>query len=225
MTGVQTCALPICSIYRDVFIASILINMFAIAAPLFTRLVYDKIVPNLAFDSLWVLAIGITLIFVFDFILKLLRSYFIDLAGKKSDLLISAKIYSKVMGIRMEAKPASVGAFARHLQEFESIREFFTSATVSSLIDLPFALLFLFIIYVMAGPLALVPLVAVLLLVIYSYLIQQPLRRTIEEGSRLASQKHANLIESLSGLETIKMFGAQSQIGRASCRERVFRAV
>ena len=199
------------SIYRDVFIASILINMFAIAAPLFTRLVYDKIVPNLAFDSLWVLAVGITIIFIFDFVLKILRSYFIDLAGKKSDLLLSAKIYSKVMGIRMEAKPASVGAFARHLQEFESIREFFTSATVSSLIDLPFAVLFLFIIYVMAGPLALVPLIAVLILVIYSYLIQRPLRRTIEEGSRLASQKHANLIESLSGLETIKMFGAQSQ--------------
>ncbi len=78
--------------------------MFAIAAPLFTRLVYDKIVPNLAFDSLWVLAVGITIIFIFDFILKILRSYFIDLAGKKSDLLISAKIYSKVMGIRMEAK-------------------------------------------------------------------------------------------------------------------------
>ncbi|PQJ62121.1 type I secretion system permease/ATPase [Photobacterium angustum] len=199
------------NIYRDVLIASILINIFAIAAPLFTRLVYDKIVPNLAFDSLWVLAIGITVIFVFDLILKLLRSYFIDLAGKKSDLLISAKIFSRVMGIRMEAKPASVGAFARHLQEFESIREFFTSATVSSLIDLPFALLFLLIIYIMAGPLALVPLIAVLILVAYSFFIQRPLRKSIEEGSRLSSQKHANLIESLSGLETVKMFGAQSQ--------------
>ncbi|PSW03941.1 type I secretion system permease/ATPase [Photobacterium lipolyticum] len=199
------------SIYRDVFIASILINIFAIAAPLFTRLVYDKIVPNLAFDSLWVLAIGITVIFVFDLILKLMRSYFIDLAGKKSDLLISAKIFSKVMGIRMEAKPPSVGAFARHMQEFESIREFFTSATVSSLIDLPFALMFLLFIWFVAGPLALVPLIAVAILALYSLLIQRPLRRTIEEGSRLSSQKHANLIESLSGLETVKMFGAQSQ--------------
>ncbi|MGF1760244.1 type I secretion system permease/ATPase [Photobacterium sagamiensis] len=199
------------SIYRDVFIASILINIFAIAAPLFTRLVYDKIVPNLAFDSLWVLAIGITVIFAFDLILKSMRSYFIDLAGKKSDLLISAKIFSKVMGIRMEAKPPSVGAFARHMQEFESIREFFTSATVSSLIDLPFALMFLLFIWFVAGPLAFVPLIAVAILALYSLLIQRPLRRTIEEGSRLSSQKHANLIESLSGLETVKMFGAQSQ--------------
>ncbi|MBC7006719.1 type I secretion system permease/ATPase [Photobacterium sp. BZF1] len=199
------------SIYRDVLIASILINIFAISTPLFTRLVYDNIVPNLAFGSLWVLAIGISIIFAFDLILKLMRSYFIDIAGKKSDLLISAKIFSRVMGIRMEARPPSVGAFARHMQEFESIREFFTSATVSSLIDLPFAIMFLLVIWFVAGPLALVPLVAVLILALYSALIQRPLRRSIEEGSRLSSQKNANLIESLHGLETVKLFGAQSQ--------------
>lgn len=114
------------SIYRDVLIASIFINAFAIATPLFSRIVYDKIVPNLAFDSLWVLATGVFVIFIFDLVLKMLRSYFIDISGKKSDLLISARIFQKVMGIRMEARPPSVGAFARHMQEFESIRDFFT---------------------------------------------------------------------------------------------------
>ncbi|MEH0689078.1 type I secretion system permease/ATPase [Vibrio cholerae] len=198
-------------IYRDVLIASILINLFAVAAPMFTRLVYDKVVPNLAFETLWVLASGIFVIFLFDLVLKLLRSYFIDVAGKKSDILISSKLFSKVMGIRMESRPPSVGAFARHLQEFESIREFFTSATIGSLIDLPFALLFLLLIWLMAGNLVLVPIVGVAILVIYSLLIQGPLRHTIEEGSRLASQKYANLIESLAGLETVKLFGAQSQ--------------
>ena len=198
-------------IYRDVLIASILINLFAIAAPMFTRLVYDKVVPNLAFETLWVLASGIFVIFLFDLTLKLMRSYFIDVAGKKSDILISSKLFSKVMGIRMESRPASVGAFARHLQEFESIREFFTSATIGSLIDLPFAILFLLLIWLMAGSLVFVPIIGVLILVIYSMLIQGPLRHTIEEGSRLASQKYANLIESLAGLETVKLFGAQSQ--------------
>ncbi|MDQ2164377.1 MULTISPECIES: type I secretion system permease/ATPase [Vibrio] len=198
-------------IYRDVLIASILINLFAIAAPMFSRLVYDKVVPNLAFETLWVLASGIFVIFLFDLLLKLLRSYFIDVAGKKSDILISSKLFSKVMGIRMESRPPSVGAFARHLQEFESIREFFTSATISSLIDLPFALLFLVLIWLMAGSLVLVPIAGVLIIAIYSLLIQAPLRRAIEEGSRLASQKYANLIESLAGLETVKLFGAQSQ--------------
>ncbi|NAW87524.1 type I secretion system permease/ATPase [Photobacterium halotolerans] len=199
------------NIYRDVFIASILINLFAIATPLFTRLVYDKIVPNQAFDSLWVLASGITLIFGFDFVLKLMRSYFIDVAGKKSDILISAKLFAKVMGLRMEARPPSVGALARHLQEFEAIREFFTSATISSLIDLPFAILFLVVIWLIAGPLVVIPIIALALLILYSLLVQRPLRRSIEEGSRLSSQKHANLIESLSGLDTIKRFEAQSQ--------------
>ena len=108
-------------------------------------------------------------------------------------------------------KPASVGAFAKNLQEFESIREFFTSATVTAFIDLPFALLILLVISMVAGPLALVPLIAIAILIIYSLMIQRPLRRSIEEGSRLSSQKHANLIESLQGLETIKLFSAQSQ--------------
>ncbi|CAM3771809.1 type I secretion system permease/ATPase [Vibrio aquimaris] len=199
------------NIYRDVFIASIMINLFAIAAPMFTRLVYDKVVPNLAFETLWVLASGIFVIFLFELTLKILRSYFIDVAGKKSDVLISSKLFSKVLGIRMEAKPPSVGAFARHLQEFESIREFFTSATISSLIDLPFALLFLLLIWLMAGNLVWIPILGVVILIIYSAIIQGPLKQSIEEGSRLASQKYANLIESLSGLETLKLFGAQSQ--------------
>ncbi|BEI26650.1 type I secretion system permease/ATPase [Vibrio fluvialis] len=198
-------------IYRDVLVASVLINLFAIAAPMFTRLVYDKVVPNLAFETLWVLASGVFIIFLFDLTLKLLRNYFIDVAGKKSDILISSKLFAKVMGIRMESRPPSVGAFARHLQEFESIREFFTSATIASLIDLPFALLFLTLIWLMAGNLVLVPVAGVVILIVYSLLIQAPLRRAIEEGSRLASQKYANLIESLAGLETLKLFGAQSQ--------------
>ncbi|MGF1726908.1 type I secretion system permease/ATPase [Photobacterium nomapromontoriensis] len=199
------------AIYRDVFIASILINLFAIATPLFTRLVYDKIVPNQAFDSLWVLVSGMAIIFLFDFLLKTLRSYFIDLAGKKSDLVISSAIYRKVMGIKMAARPPSVGAFARHLQEFESIRELFTSATLASLIDLPFALLFLLVIWLIAGPLVFVPIIAVILLALFSLMIQRPLRNSIEQGSKLASQKHANLIESLAGLETVKQHGAQHQ--------------
>lgn len=199
------------SIYRDVFIASIFINLFALAAPLFTRLIYDKVVPNLAYDTLWVLSSGVAVIFIFDLILKLLRSYFIDVAGKKSDILISSRLFSKVMGVRMEAKPASVGAFARHVQEFESIREFFTSATITTLIDLPFALLFLLVIWYLGGPIVLIPIIGVIILMIHSFAIQAPLRRSIEEGSRLAAQKYANLIESLISLETVKLFSAQSQ--------------
>ncbi|MDP5291619.1 type I secretion system permease/ATPase [Oceanimonas sp. CHS3-5] len=197
------------TIYRDVLAGSLLINLFALVTPLFTMNVYDKIVPNLAFDSLWVLATGAAVVFVFDFIMRLLRSHFIDVAGKKADVLLSARIFAKVMGMRMEARPPSTGAFARHLQEFESIREFLTSATVAALVDIPFALLFLFIIWLFAGHMVWVPFIAMLLLLAVSLLVQRPLRHSIEEGSRLASQKNANLVEGIAGLETIKLFGAQ----------------
>ncbi|ART78939.1 type I secretion system permease/ATPase [Oceanisphaera avium] len=196
-------------IYRDVLIGSLLINLFALTTPLFTMNVYDKIVPNLAFDSLWVLAIGATIVFIFDFILRMLRSHFIDIAGKKADVLLSAQIFSKVMGMRMEARPPSTGAFAKHLQEFESVRDFLTSATVTTLVDIPFAILFLFIIWVFAGAMVWVPIMAILLLLLVSLAVQGQLRRSIEEGSRLASQKNANLVEGIAGLETIKLFGAQ----------------
>ncbi|MGL5949001.1 MAG: type I secretion system permease/ATPase [Aeromonas sp.] len=197
-------------IYRDVLIASVLINLFALASPLFTMNVYDKIVPNLAIDSLWVLSIGALIVFSFDFVMRQLRSYFIDVAGRKSDVLLSAKIFAKVMNMRMEARPASTGAFAKQLQEFEAVREFFTSATVATLIDIPFAIFFLFIIWVFAGPLVVMPLLAMVILLLYSAYIQQPLKHSIEMGSRLASQKNANLIESIAGLETVKIFGGQS---------------
>ncbi|MCQ1058692.1 peptidase domain-containing ABC transporter [Photobacterium sp. ZSDE20] len=199
------------SLYRDVLIASALLNIFALAIPLFTRLIYDKVVPNQAFDTLWVLTSGMVIIFGFDVVLKYLRSYFIDIASKKSDVLLSADIYRKVMGLKLAARPPSVGAFTRHLQEFESVREFFTSATIASLIDLPFALLFLLVIYTIAGPLVTIPLIAITLLILYSLLIQRPLRKAIEEGSQLAAQKHANLVESVAGLETVKLFNSQPQ--------------
>ncbi|MGO5000637.1 type I secretion system permease/ATPase [Oceanisphaera sp. W20_SRM_FM3] len=197
------------SIYRDVLIGSLLINIFALATPLFTMNVYDKIVPNLSFDSLWVLAIGASIVFIFDFVLRMLRSHFIDIAGKKSDVLLSAQIFSKVMGMRMEARPPSTGAFAKHLQEFESVREFLTSATVTTLIDIPFSILFLLVIWIFAGSMVWVPIAAILLLIGISLLVQGPLKHSIEAGSRLASQKNANLVEGISGLETIKLFGAQ----------------
>ncbi|GHA11569.1 type I secretion system permease/ATPase [Oceanisphaera arctica] len=197
------------SIYRDVLIGSLLINIFALVTPLFTMNVYDKIVPNLSFDSLWVLAIGAGIVFLFDFLLRMLRSHFIDVAGKKSDVLLSAQIFSKVMGMRMEARPPSTGAFAKHLQEFESVRDFLTSATVAALVDIPFSFLFLLIIWIFAGSMVWVPVIAILLLIGFSVLIQRPLKRSIEEGSRLASQKNANLVEGIAGLETIKLFGAQ----------------
>ncbi len=199
-------------VYRDVFLASLLINLFAAASPLFVMNVYDRVVPNLAFESLWVLAAGVAVVFVFDFALRQLRSYFIDLAGKKIDLQVSARIFSRVLGMRMEARPLSVGAFANNLQSFENVREFLTSVTIGALVDLPFALLILLLIWVVAGPLAAVPMLAMVILLVYSLFVQRPLAAAIEQTAQHAAQKNALLVESLSGLETLKITGAQSRV-------------
>jgi len=201
-------------IYGEVFLASILLNSFALASPLFVMNVYDRVVPNRAIETLWVLAIGVATVFIFDLLLRSLRGYFIDMAGKKADVILSATIFEKVMGIKMASRSNSVGSFANNMHEFESFREFFTSATLTTLIDLPFMFLFIFVIWTISGELAYVPLVAIPLGIMVSLIIQVPLGRTIQNLFRHSGQKSATLIETLTGLETIKSIGAESQIQR-----------
>ncbi|HEB97563.1 MAG TPA: type I secretion system permease/ATPase [Sedimenticola thiotaurini] len=201
-------------IYRDVLIASLLINLFALTSPLFIMNVYDRVVPNNALETLWVLAVGIGIVYGFDFLMRVLRGYFIDVAGKKSDIILSARIFEQVLGIRMDARPASVGAFANNLRDFESIRDFITSATVTTLVDLPFVLLFLLVIALIGGPLVWVAGVAIPLILLYGLTVQGPLRRAVEASFRASAQKGATLIESLTGAETIKTLGAESVLQR-----------
>ena len=196
-------------IYRDVFVASLLINIFAVASPLFVMNVYDRVVPNSAFDTLWVLAIGAIVVYLFDFLLRSLRAYFIDIAGKKSDILVSAAIFSKVSNITMAARPKSVGAFAKNLQEFESIRDFITSASITTLVDIPFMFLIVGVIWLIGGPVGYIPIVTIFLIIAYSLIIQIPLRKSIEESQKTASQKNAVLIESLYNAESVKLNNAE----------------
>jgi ATP-binding cassette subfamily C protein LapB len=201
-------------IYSEVFLASILVNVFALASPLFVMNVYDRVVPNHAIETLWVLAIGVATVFIFDLLLRTLRGYFIDMAGKKADVILSATIFERVMNIKMAARSNSVGSFANSMQEFESFRDFFTSATLATLIDLPFTFLFIFVIWTLAGDLAYVPLLAIPLALVVSLIIQIPLSRTVKNLFRHSGQKSATLIETLTGLETVKSIGAESPIQR-----------
>lgn len=171
--------------------------------------VYDRVVPNNAFDTLWVLAIGATVVYMFDFLLRTLRAYFIDIAGKKSDILISASIFSKVNNITMASRPQSVGAFAKNLQEFESIRDFITSASITTLVDIPFMFLIVGVIWLIGGPVGYIPIITIFLILMYSVIIQIPLRRSIEESQKTASQKNAVLIESLYNAESVKLNNAE----------------
>lgn len=202
-------------IYRDVLVASFFINLFGLAGSFFTLNVYDRVVPNLAYETLWVLASGIMVVYLFNLLLRGLRGYFIDEAGKKANLQISAMLLEKVLGLRMEVRPQSVGSFTKNLQQFESIREFITSFSITALIDLPFMVLALGAIWYLGGLIVIIHLVAVVVLAIYAYVVQAPLKKAVEETFQASAQKNAILVEGLSGIETIKMLGAENQIQRA----------
>jgi ATP-binding cassette subfamily C protein LapB len=201
-------------IYAEVLLAAVLINLFALASPLFIMNVYDRVVPNHAIETLWVLAAGAATVFLFDFVLRNLRGYFVDSAGRIADLRLASAIFEQVMGIRMAARPVSAGAFANNLREFESLRDFFTSATVVTLVDLPFVLLFIAIVWLLGGPIALVPAVAVPLVLGFGLILQVPLNRVIRRAFQEAAQKHGVLVESIAGLETIKSVRAEGRMQR-----------
>ena len=201
-------------IYSQVVIASLLINLFALASPLFIMNVYDRVVPNHAVETLWVLAIGVAIVYGFDLLVRTLRGYFVDIAGKRADIILSATVFERVLGIKMSARPPSVGAFANNLHEFDSFRDFFTSATLGTLIDLPFVCLFIFIIWLIAGPLAIIPLAVLPLALCTGLIIQRSLSGRVQDLMRYSSQKNATLVEALTGLETIKSMAAESSMQR-----------
>lgn len=202
-------------IYRDVLLASFLINVFGLTGPFFTLNVYDRVIPNLAFETLWVLGTGIGVVYIFNLLMKGLRGYFIDEAGKKANLQISSALLQKVMGLKMEVRPKSVGAFSKNLQQFEAIRDFITSFSITALIDLPFMFLGLFAVWYLGGSIVYIHLTAIALLGLYALAIQIPLKKAVEKSFQAGAQKNSILVEGLSGVETIKMLGAESQIQRA----------
>jgi ATP-binding cassette subfamily C protein LapB len=212
------------AVYRDVIGAALLINLFAVALPLFTMNVYDRVVPNNATDTLWMLAIGVFLVFGMDFVMRLLRSHFIDLASARIDVKLSALIMGRVLGMRLEGRPASVGSFASNLRSFESVRDFIASVTVTALIDLPFALLFLLVIAWIAWPLALIPLCGLVIGLIYAYFLQFRMYELAETTYRAAAMRNAALVESLTALETIKTQAAEGSVQRKWERTTAFLA-
>ncbi|MCD6174103.1 MAG: type I secretion system permease/ATPase [Sulfurimonas sp.] len=191
-------------IYSDVIWASFLINIFVLATPLFTMNVYDRVIPNNAEETLMVFTIGIICVYVIDFFLKFIRSYMLEIAGKKSDIIMSSIIFEKVLDLKMAVHPKSVGSFANNLKNFESVRSFFTTATMTALIDFPFAIIFLMVIYYIGGNLVFVPLTTMFLILTYALLIRKPLQESIESAYAAAAKKNSILIETLQNIETIK---------------------
>jgi ATP-binding cassette subfamily C protein LapB len=195
-------------IFASVLLSSTLINLFILATPMFTMNVYDKVVPNDAIATLWVLAIGIVIVYLFDTLLRFVRSYLLEIAGKKSDIIMSSLLFSQVLNLKMTQWPASIGGFASQLREFESIRNFFTASTIATLVDLPFAIIFLLVIYYIGGPMIAVPLIVIGLLLLYSFILIKPLKKSIEATYEATASKNAHLIETLHNIKTVKALGA-----------------
>lgn len=198
-------------IYRDVLLASVVINILVLVAPLYTRNVYDRVIPNDAMSTLWTFTIGVFIAYTFDFILRMIRAYFIDIAGKKSDVLISAKIFKHVQGTELSARPKSTGTFAKQLGDFDSIRELVTSSSMTLLIDFPFTIIFLVVIYIMAGKLVFVPLIAMLLILSFGMYAQASMKYTVEKTYRASGEKTGLLYEGLGALESVKAYNMQSR--------------
>lgn len=199
-------------LYRDVLVAAFFINLFALAMPLFVMNVYDRVVPNHATDTLWVLSAGILLIICGDLLLRVLRSWFVELAASRADLTLSTRIMERVLGMRLEQAPASVGSFAANIQSFESVRGFIGSMTVTALIDLPFFLLFASIIAIISWTMALPVLVGAAVIIVYALSVQSRMQRLSQTMSEASSQRNSGLIESLTAAPTLKSFNGTSRM-------------
>jgi ATP-binding cassette subfamily C protein LapB len=197
--------------YVHVAIAALIVNMLALAAPLFTMSVYDRVIPNGAIPSLVALGVGLGLAIVFDFVLRVVRSRIIDMTGKKMDVVLAAEIFEHALSVKTEHRPPSVGILANQIRDFDSVREFFTSGTVVSATDLVFAVIFIAVLFIIAGPLAWIPLIMLPIMIGVGVILQRPLDRSMRRLQAESAARHGILIESLSGIETLRAVGGEGR--------------
>ena len=195
-------------IYFQVMVAAMVSNFLSLSTALFTMTVYDRIIPNGAFESLIALSLGVVIALAFDFLIKSLRAKFIDVASKRADLEISRRLFDRILSLTPSEQRQKTGAMAGTVREFETLREFFNSSTLVILIDLPFVFFFIYVIYLIAGPLAYVPLLAVPLVIIVGLGIQPFLSRITKGSVESGMNKQAVLVETLNGLETVTATGS-----------------
>lgn len=197
-------------IYKDVLLASLVINLFMIATPIFTMNVYDRVIPTGAFDTLWIFALGVIVVYAIDLGLRFVRTYLLEVAGKKADIIMSSIIFEKVMDLKVSSIPKPIGSFANVLKDFESIRSFMASTTISLFIDFPFVFIFLFTIFFVAGHLVWIPVFCIIFILIYTYSIKDKMLESVKTTAGATYLKNGVLIESISNLEALKSLNALS---------------
>jgi ATP-binding cassette, subfamily C, bacterial LapB len=201
--------------YSHVALAALIINLLALASPLFIMSVYDRVIPNGAIASLIALSVGMGIAVFFDFVIRMVRSLIIDMTGKKVDVVLASDIFEHVLAVKLAQRPSSVGILANQMRDFDSVKEFFTSGTVVAITDLVFAVLFIGVLFMIAGPLAWIPIIMLPLMIIIGVVLQFPLERAIRRLNAESSARHGVLVESLSGIETVRATGAEGRMQNA----------
>ena len=198
--------------FWPVMLAALIVNLLAFAMPLFTMNVYDRVIPNKAVPTLWVLALGVVIALAFDFTLRLARSRLIDEVGRKLDAKFSQKLFEKVMNLPLADKAGSTGALAKRVSEYENVRDFFASTTVVLVVDISFLALFLVFIAVLAGWLVFVPIAGIVLMFAAGISLQRSMGRSALDAQADSSLQHSVLVESIGGIETLKAARAEGQM-------------
>ncbi|HYN46670.1 MAG TPA: type I secretion system permease/ATPase [Allosphingosinicella sp.] len=200
--------------YWKVALAAVFINIFGLLTALFTMTVYDRVVPNNATSSLIALTIGLGIVIIFDFILKLLRAYFVDHAGAQIDRDIGESVFERLLAMRLELKKGSTGALAGMMRELEALRDFFASATLTAVVDVPFILLTLLIVWIIGGPVVIVPALMVPMVILIGWLTHPAMERLSAQAMGEGLLKQSVLVEAIGGLETVKTAGAGPLLSR-----------
>lgn len=200
--------------YIESMMAAVVANVLTLAAVFFAMNVYDRVVPTQAYTSLWTLAIGTTVAILLEFGIRWLKARLVDLAGRKADLSLNATLLREIMSIRLEHRPQSIGIFASSMRDFESLREFMSSASMVMVVDMPFILMFLILIGIIGGPIAWIPTAAVPILIIVGLWAQRPLMRAMRANMKESGDKQSVLVESLLNLEMLKAHNAESYLQR-----------
>ncbi|MBL8306879.1 MAG: type I secretion system permease/ATPase, partial [Rubrivivax sp.] len=200
--------------YRGALMAALLSNVLMLVTGLATSVIYDKVIPHQAYVTLWSLAAASGLALLFDLMARQLRAYLIDMAGRKADLIVGSMLFRQTLALRMEHRPSSAGGYAHHLAQIEQVRDFFASATLSALSDLPFILIFVAMTFAIGGPLGWVLVVALPLLVLLSAVIQGALRRAMSAQMQQMADLQGVLVEAVDGMEDLKAAGAQGRFLR-----------
>jgi ATP-binding cassette subfamily C protein LapB len=199
--------------YRSVFfeavIATFVISMVGLVAALYSMQVYDRVIPTKGYSTLWVLTIGVGIAILIELVLKQVRAYMVDRACKVIDQELSAVFFGKALDIRMDARPSTVGTFASQIRHFESVRNFLTSSSLFIMADLPFAVVFVGVIAIIAGPVALVPLVSVPLAVMAGLAFRGPIEKYTGQHMKESNEKNGLLIEAIDGIESVKAANAE----------------